>query len=229
MKLAIMQPYFFPYIGYFQLIHAVDAFVVYDDVNYIKGGWINRNFIAMQNMKIRISLQVKGASQNLLINQIDIGDNKHKILKSIQRAYAKAPDFKTAFPVIKKILINEEKKLARFLDYQLRLLCGYLGLSPQWYVSSELNKDGNLRGQDKVIAICEKLGATHYINLPGGRDLYNNEDFRRRGLQISFIQSHPSKYQQRGSSFIPNLSIIDVMMFNNRQECAGLLASYDLV
>jgi len=228
MKLAIMQPYLLPYLGYFQLIRAVDAFVVYDDVNYIKGGWINRNCILAQGSKELITLQLRGASQNLLINQIEIAGNSEKLLKPIRQRYSKAPQFGTVFPLLENIFLQQEKNLARFLGHGLRRVCDYLGLRPEWHISSALKKDNELRGQNKILAICEELGATHYINMPGGKALYGHENFAHKGLQLSFIQPRPVEYRQFGKSFVPNLSIIDVMMFNDQSQCARLLEGYDL-
>lgn len=229
MKLAIMQPYLFPYLGYFQLIRSVDAFVVYDDVNYIKGGWINRNYILSQGNKLLVTLPLQGASPNKLINQVAVGGRREKLLETIRHCYSKAPYFSAVFPLVEEIIMQQEKNLARFLDYGLRRICEYLGLHPQWHLSSTLNKDNELRGQGKVLAICEELGATHYINVPGGKELYNREDFVRRGLQLSFIQPRPVEYRQFGNAFVPNLSIIDVMMFNDQEQCRKLFEECDLV
>ena len=153
MKIAIMQPYLFPYLGYFQLIRAVDAFVVYDDVNYIQRGWINRNYILANEDSQLITLPLLRASQNKLINQIEVG-GKHKILQSLRHSYGKAPFFDTVYPVIEDCLNQSEENLASFLDYQLRRICDYLGLNPQWHISSTLEKDNELRGQEKILSIC---------------------------------------------------------------------------
>lgn len=228
MKLAIMQPYLFPYLGYFQLIRAVDAFVVYDDVNYINRGWINRNHILANGDRQLITLPLQGASQNKLINQIEVG-GPHKMLKNLCQNYGKAPYFDTVYPMLEDILTQTEKNLACFLDYQLHSICDYLGINPQWHISSLLEKDNELRGQDKILAICEALGATHYINVPGGRALYDQPSFAARGLLLSFIQPRTIEYRQFNKPFVPNLSIIDVMMFNNREKCASLLKEFDLV
>ena len=228
MKLAIMQPYLFPYIGYFQLIKAVDAFVVYDDVNFIKGGWINRNFILSQGGKSRITLQLQGASPNLLINQVLVGGNKVKLLKSIQQSYSKAPQFSSVYPLIESVLLYDETNLAKFIDYGLQQICSYLGISPKWYLSSDLKKDTTLCGQDKVLSICAELSVSQYINVPGGRDIYNGEAFSSQGIKLSFIQPKEIKYSQFGKEFEPGLSIIDVMMFNDFEQCSNLLKRYSL-
>lgn len=228
MKLAIMQPYLFPYLGYFQLIRAVDAFVVYDDVNFIKGGWINRNYILANGERQLITLPLRGASPNKFINHVEVG-GPHKILKSLWHNYSKAPHFDTVYPILEDILTQTEKNLARFLDYQLRRLCDYLGLCPQWHISSTLAKDNGLRGQDKILAICEELGATHYINMPDGKTLYEPGSFSARGLQLSFIEPKAVSYRQSGSGYVPSLSIVDVIMFNDTEQCSRLLEEYDLV
>lgn len=228
MKLAIMQPYLFPYLGYFQLIHAVDEFVLYDDVSYIKGGWINRNFILGPGGKQLITLALQGSSPNLPINGITIGDRRDKMLKTIRQTYSKAPNFSDVFPLVEDVLGQQERNLARFLNYGLRRICAFLGLHPRWHLSSELKKDSTLRGQDKVLAICAEIGASHYINAPGGRALYDEHAFNSRGLELSFIQPRITPYRQYANEFVPNLSIIDVMMFNDKRQCRCLLEEYDL-
>ncbi|MBI1423219.1 MAG: hypothetical protein GC149_07125 [Gammaproteobacteria bacterium] len=229
MKLAIMQPYFFPYLGYFQMIHAVDSFVVYDDVNYIKRGWINRNNILAQGDRQLVTLPLQGASQNRLINQINIGNRKNSLLEAIRHAYSKAPYFYAVYPLVQDIVQQQEMNLAKYLDYGLRQICEYFGLYPTWHISSALKKNNDLRGQEKILAICEGLGATHYINAPGGRQLYDKEEFVNRGIRLSFIESKRTvTYRQFSQNFVPDLSIIDVMMFNNKEQCAALLKEYDL-
>lgn len=229
MKLGVMQPYFFPYIGYFQLIHAVDAFVVYDDVNYIKGGWINRNYILSQGQRMRLTLQLIGASPNVLINQIQIGNNQPKLMKSISQSYSQAPMYSEVIALIEQIMSDEERNLAKFLNKSLRTLCTYLGLERDWYLSSELEKDVSLRGQQKILAICKELGAMQYINVPGGRDLYDHTSFEESGIQLSFIEPAITPYQQNCNEFVPHLSIIDVMMFNSQQQCRQRLQEYEIV
>ncbi|MCI5151273.1 MAG: hypothetical protein D3916_18130 [Candidatus Electrothrix sp. MAN1_4] len=223
-----MQPYFFPYIGYFQLIHAVNTFVVYDDVNFIKGGWINRNFILSQGEKTRITLQLRGASSYLLINQIIVGENQVKLLKSIHQSYAKAPHCSDIMLLIERVLMNEEKNLAKYLAYGLKEICSYLGLTPKWILSSDLQKDNTQRGQEKVLSICHEMRANHYINTSGGRSLYENLLFEKNGIKLSFISSKDIEYKQHNKPFESFLSIIDVMMFNDREQCLKLIQEYSL-
>jgi hypothetical protein len=230
MKLAIMQPYLFPYLGYFQLIAAADQFVVYDDVNYINRGWINRNNILVQGNGHLITLNIVGASQNKLINEISVGSNQQKLLKTISQAYSKAPQFETVFPLLEEILLQKEENLAKFLLYSLTRICDYLGLTPKWHISSELAKDNALKGAEKIIAICEMLHAQEYINPMGGKALYDEPDFAAKGMLLAFLQPKPITYRQFGSVFVPHLSIIDVMMFNSKDEIRkNLMGQFDLV
>lgn len=228
MKVAIMQPYFFPYIGYFQLIHSVDKFVVYDDVNFIKGGWINRNFILSQGQKALITLQLDGASPNVHINEVRVGSNRNKLLKTLQQSYTKAPQYREIMPIIEEILMSPEPNLAKYLCFGLRRISDYLDITPQWVISSDLKKNNSLKGQDKVISICRELGATHYINASGGKSLYSREDFKKAELNLSFISSTIVGYKQCKKEFEPNLSIIDMLMFNGKEERQLLLKEYVL-
>lgn len=229
MKVAIMQPYFLPYIGYFQLIHAVDTFVVYDDTNYIKGGWINRNFLLEKNRRQRMTLSLKALSSNKKINQIDIVGDVEKLLKSIHQNYAKSPNFNVVFPVIENLLLSQERNLAHFLDNCLRQVCEYLELIRPWYMASSFDIAPQVRGQERVLAICQTLDADHYINLPGGRELYEHEAFEKKGMKLSFIDPAKVEYHQFGGEFVPNLSILDVIMFNDKATCNRLLQEYKIV
>ena len=229
MKIGIMQPYLFPYVGYFQLIGAVDRFVIYDDVNFIKGGWINRNFILSKQGRQRLTLQLLGASPNKLINEIEVGANAHKLVTTIYQAYHKAPHFGDVFPVVEDCLLFAERNLARFLEHALRNVCTYLGLQTEILVSSQLPKNTVLRGAEKVIAICKLLGGKAYINAIGGRKLYDKGRFLDEGLELRFLQTGAIRYRQYQEEFVPNLSIIDLMMFNARPEVSSILEEFSLV
>ncbi|WP_342304740.1 WbqC family protein [Methanolobus sp. ZRKC5] len=229
MKLAIMQPYLFPYLGYWQLINAVDCFVIYDDVAYIKQGYINRNIILVGSEQKRITLEVIGASSNKLINQINVGNNAQKLMKTIRYAYSKAPYFEEVFPLLMHILKNNEKNLAVFLAYSLKEISSYLGIDTQFVYSSNIEKNNNLKSQDKVIDICKKTGAKCYINSIGGQKLYQESLFEENGIILKFIRSKQIEYSQFNNVFIPNLSIIDVMMFNSPDVIRRYLSCYNLI
>lgn len=232
MKVAIMQPYIFPYIGYFQLINAVDEFVVYDDVNFMKGSWINRNNILADNNSQLFSIPLVNASSFKCINEIKIftGVNwQRKLLRNIEFSYKKAPFFSSIYPLLEEIILNDETNLSRYLMSSLQKVAGYLKMDTTFKISSELNKDIHLKGQDKVINICNGLEATNYINAIGGLDLYDKSSFETESITLNFLKTKDTCYPQFGNNFVPHLSIIDVMMFNNVDEIQSMLNQYELI
>lgn len=229
MKVAIMQPYLFPYIGYFQLINAVDKFVIYDDVNYIKQGWINRNKILLNGKDHLFNLNIKGASSFKLIKEIEIGNNKKKLLKTFSQAYSKAPFFKDTYSLIEKVLYHDEGNLAKFVTNSLVEIINYFGLDTQIVISSNIGKGNELKGEERVIHICKILKAEIYINSIGGMSLYSKERFFQEGIDLKYLKSKSIKYKQFENEYIPWLSIIDVMMFNSREAFRNMLEAYELV
>jgi hypothetical protein len=232
MKLGIMQPYFLPYIGYWQLMNSVDKFVVYDDVDYIKQGWINRNRIIENKSVNYITLPIEKLGSNKLINNIKIFQpekNKEKLLQRIKLSYKKAPYYNDVENLIEKIILNNEKNLSKYIINSLRLINNFLQLNTEIIVSSEINKDTHKKGQEKVIEICKKMKADHYINPIGGTELYDKKIFEKEGIKLNFIKTADIKYKQFNNEFIPNLSIIDVMMFNSKEEIKDMLEKYTLI
>lgn len=229
MTIAIMQPYLFPYIGYWQLVYAVDTFVIFDDVNFIKKSYINRNSILVNGTQYTFTLVLIGASQNKLINEIDVGDNYNKLLSTIERSYSKAPYFSVVFPLIKDILINKENNLAKFIGYSLRKISAYLEIDTKFIYSSDIQKDNSLKAQDKIINICKILETTSYVNAIGGQELYDREKFKEENIKLNFLNTSHIKYKQFKNEFIPYLSIIDIMMFNSVDEIQTMLKNYELI
>jgi hypothetical protein len=230
MKVAIMQPYLFPYIGYWQLIKSADVFVIYDDVHYIVRGWINRNAILEQGSRKIFTLETRGASRNKLINQISVGGNAEKLIKTLYQNYKKAPYFDPVISIFSDLLLNKENNLAQFLTTTIRKICSYLSIETNLIVSSEVFNNADLRSADRLMDICRQLGADVYVNAIGGRDLYSKAEFAEKGLQLLFIESKPFKYAQFGEAlFVPNLSIIDVMMFNSPEVIHRFVGSYRLI
>jgi len=232
MKLGIMQPYFVPYIGYWQLMNLVDQYVVYDDVNYIKGGWINRNRILVNGEPKYFHVPMQGSSPNLLINEVHVDHNEaiiRKNLRSIEGAYKKAPYYGTVYPMLEEILWCEEENIAKYIIHSFRVICRYLDIKTELLVSSDLEKDNALKGQDKVLAICRLLRASEYYNAIGGQELYSFEKFKENGVQLNFVKTQDIVYRQFENEFQPNLSIIDVMMFNSRDKIREYLDAYTLI
>lgn len=229
MTVGIMQPYLFPYIGYFQLMKAVDTFVIYDDVNFIKQGWINRNKILLNGSDFMFNIMLKGASSFKKINEIEVRGNHLKLITTMEQSYGKAPYFSDAFPLISNILLNKETNLARYLSNSLIEITKNLGIKVSILISSEIEKDAFLKGDDKVINICNQLKATNYINAIGGQELYSKDKFSENGLILNFIKTKPIVYKQFKDPFTPWLSIIDVMMFNSPDAITEMLNQYELV
>lgn len=224
-----MQPYFLPYIGYWQLINLVEKFIIFDDVNFMNKSYLNRNKFLVNGKPFQFSLELIGASQNKLINEIQIGNNSSKILKTIEYNYKKAPNFDRAFPLFEDIFCNEEKNLAKFIGYSLKKISVYMNISTDFIYSSEINKNSCMSNQDKIIHICKMCKSTNYINPIGGKQLYSYEYFKKNNIKLNFFKSKLKKYHQFNNDFIPFLSIVDVIMFNELNHLENLINLYELI
>ena len=233
MKIAIMQPYLFPYIGYFQMINAVDTFVFYDDVNFIKRGWVNRNKILVNGNEKLFTIPLIDASQNKLINEIEINSNNkelNKLLNTISQNYKKAPHFEQVFPLIKGFLNLKQRFISEMAVDSIKEISKYLKIDTEFILSSE--KFSETRGDEKeerLVSICQSLNASEYINAIGGAELYSKNTFFDNGIKLNFIQSNKITYNQYRNDFVPWLSIIDVLMFNSKIEINSMLNDYKLL
>jgi hypothetical protein len=216
MRLGIMQPYFLPYIGYFQLLASVDKFIVYDNIKYTKKGWINRNRILMNGTDTMFSLPLKKGSDSLDVVERELAAefDRGKLLNQFKGAYGRAPQFELTYPVLERIVLNQEANLFRYIYYSIVQLCEHLSINTEIRISSEIPIDHNLKGQDKVLALCKATGADTYINTIGGVELYAKDSFWLQGIDLQFIKARPFDYAQFGNAFVPWLSIVDVLMFN---------------
>jgi hypothetical protein len=231
-RAAIMQPYFFPYIGYFQLIAAVDLFIIYDNIKYTKKGWINRNRILLNGRDVPFTLPLKSASDllDLREREVAIDFDRNKLVNQLRGAYAKAPQFKGIFPLTEEILRNPEANLFKFLQNSIIRVCDFIGITTRIVVSSTIGIDHELKGQSKVLALCQAVHADSYVNAIGGVELYSRDEFRAQGIDLGFIRSRPFIYPQFGDDFVPWLSIIDVLMLNSLdsiREC--IRSNYELI
>lgn len=233
MKVAVMQPYFFPYLGYYQLIAAVDRFVVWDDVQYIQRGWVNRNRILLNGEPVYINLPVEKAPQSAYISERKVADLNAaapKMLGQLHSAYRKAPQYLAARELVEAVLNIKESNLGLFLYKSLQLVCDYLELSTELVLSSSLQKeDAGLSGSQRVIALAKANQATMYINAIGGRELYQAADFTAEGIDLRFIKMHDIEYQQGSEAFVPYLSMVDVLMFNSKEQIQDFLQQYALL
>jgi hypothetical protein len=234
MKLAIMQPYLFPYIGYFQLINAVDKFVIYDDVNFIKQGWINRNAILANGKSLRYAVPLENQSSFTKINETLINKRnyqfwKTKFLKTIEQNYNKAPFFSEVFNIINNTIDSETNSLSVMATNSLKDVSNYLGITTAFEDSSSIYKNQNLTSQDRILDICKIEKATVYYNLSGGIELYSEKVFLEKKIKLNFIKSDYITYNQFNQEFVPNLSIIDVLMFNDVNKVKSFLSNYKLI
>jgi hypothetical protein len=233
MKLGIMQPYIFPYIGYFQLINAVDKFVIYDDIEYTKKGWINRNRILLNGADSLFSLPLRKDSDFCHVNHRFLADSYADFVKKFKgqlvSAYSKAPFYKDVYPLIEKCLDYENHNLFDFVYNSLINVTRYLNIETPFVVSSTLHLDEQLKGEAKVIYINKQLNSSVYINAIGGQSLYSKDTFSNSGLDLKFIQSNTIVYPQFKNEFVSNLSIIDVMMFNSPDQIKGYLNAFTLI
>jgi hypothetical protein len=233
MKLAIMQPYFMPYVGYFQLINSVDQFVIYDNIQYTKKGWINRNRILANGKDQLITLPIKKDSDYLDVVQRELSGSwekdKNKMINIIKSSYSKAPHFEETFELISKCLNNPEENLFKFIYNSIVLINYYLEIKTPIIISSSINTNHTLKSQDKVLSLCKAQNADVYINSIGGVELYDKTIFKQNGIKLNFIKSNPIKYKQFNNEFVSWLSIIDVMMFNSKEQIQEYLNEYTLI
>jgi len=235
MKLAIMQPYFLPYLGYFQLLQAADKFVFFDDVNYIKKGWINKNQILVNNQAYKFTIPLIKASQNKLINEVHIADYKvwrEDFMKLIELNYKKAPHFSSIYHWLKELLYKKEYETISDLASESVMAAGnLLDINVEFSYSTNLDyakSAGN--GQEKILSICKLLGGTEYINPYNGAELYNNADFVKAEVILHFLKMNEIRYTQlKKDEFIPYLSILDVLMLNEIDTIKQFLNNYSLI
>jgi hypothetical protein len=232
-RIAIMQPYVFPYIGYFHLIHASSLFVFYDDVNYIKQGWINRNRILNQDEALIFTIPVSKASPNKQINQVSPVFNarwESKFYKQLVQNYGKAPYFKDAVEPVMSVFTKKYDDIAGLAIATIVSILSYLDLEFNFTRSSVCCPETkDLDKADRLINIIKRLGYSNYVNPSGGKKLYSKDYFFNEGINLSFVESHPIEYGQYQNVFVPWLSIIDVIMFCDKRRTIDFMTLYSLV
>jgi hypothetical protein len=233
MKIGLMQPYLFPYIGYFQLIWICNKFIVHDDVQYIRQGWINRNRIIIHGREFLFVFGVKHDDYSRNINErfyTDTFDAEvKKFLRNIDQSYSKAPYFAEVRTLLADVLGTPERNVSKLNTLSIRTICQYLGIDTEILTSSEIEFEKSLTAESRVLAINKQLGSTHYINPIGGIELYSKKEFQENGIQLSFLKPRLSPYEQRTAEFLPGLSIIDVMMNCSKASILEMLGDVDLI
>jgi len=226
LRLAIMQPYFFPYLGYFQLAAAVDRFVFYDDVNFIKNGWINRNRWCVNGRAGYFTIPLAGASSFMRIHEVCVSVDprwKYKMLQTLRHSYRKARHYPQIAALFESVLLQDDMDLASYAKSSVMRICQYLGLSVQFVASSRTYRNEKLHGEARVLDICEREAIDTYVNLPGGRTLYSVDQFAARGVTLRFLDVQLPSYRQDAPIFISGLSIIDILMHNDTDQVLRML------
>ncbi len=232
MRVAIMQPYFLPYIGYFQLIGSVDLFIIYDNIKYTKKGWINRNRFLRNGADFVFTVPLRKDSDSLDVKDRAVARDfdRSKLVNQLREAYGRAPHFHEAFPVVEKSIMSPLENLFEYIHGSVVEVCRYLGIGTRIVASSSIAIDPALKAEDRVLGLCKVVGASVYVNAIGGQKLYSREQFEALGIELKFLKSHAITYPQFGEPFVPWLSIIDVMMFNSVAKIREFLETgYELV
>jgi len=231
-RLAIMQPYLFPYLGYFQLLDVVDNFILLDDVNFIKRGWVNRNRILINGKAHLFCLPLHKASQFSKINSLRLADYQRwrsRFFKTLAHAYTRAPEYERSLEMLSRALPPKAVWLNELLQTSIKVVCEHLGVTARMESITDHPRATELRGADRILAICSDMGARDYINLPGaGKNLYNAVTFAESGIKLHFLHPDTITYRQFDDHFIPRLSIVDVIMFNKAHELSTLLQAFSL-
>lgn len=227
--IAMMQPYLFPYLGYFQLIKAADVFVLGDDLQFIRAGWVNRNRILCNGQARLITFPLKKDHFELPIMQRQLiegfADEAARIVNLIRQNYRKAPYFAQVMPLLESLIRFPQLNLALYAEHALRELCAYLQINTPILRGSDLALESCTDKQDRVIRIAQELSATTVLNSIGGLELYDRDHFARNGLLLRFFKMDAIEYPQFAHAFVPNLSIIDVLMFNSVERIQELLTA----
>jgi len=234
-KIAIMQPYFLPYLGYFSLIKAVDKWIVMDEVQMIQYGWVHRNRVLKQDggfYYIRVPL-VKH-SHTTLIKDIRINnetDWKQKIIDQLGHYKRKAPFYRNTIGLLKSAFEKSFESLTQQNVHLLEKVCEYLEIDFSYTIQSDLKVDASTisESDDSAKCICHTLGYQHCVNPIGGRDLYCTEEYEQEGIDLCFLKNNLPPYEQKNGSFVKSLSIVDVMMFNSPEEINKMLDSVKVI
>jgi hypothetical protein len=230
MILAGNQPYFLPYLAWWQLIKASDLFLISDDYNYIKSGWICRNRILVEGEPLFFRVEIKKRNSYRLIKDMELMPiNIGKKLKTLEFAYRKAPYFDNGFSLAERVLRCPETNLADFLENSIREVCSFLRITTPMKRSSELVGNSRFKREERIYDACRRTGADTYINAIGGMALYDKDKFAEQGLTLRFLKSGLPEYKQFKSPFVQKLSILDAIMFNSPEKLQEMLDDYILI
>ncbi|WP_107942070.1 WbqC family protein [Metasolibacillus fluoroglycofenilyticus] len=236
MKVAIMQPYFFPYLGYFSLIKNTDQFILFDTVQYMRHGWIERNRILKPQegwQYVQAPLMKHSKSTSIKDIQIKNEDNwKERIIRQLEHYKKKAPYYNEVISVVRLALELDTDSIVKLNENILKVVCAYIGIDLSVKVFSEMDITiKKVHAPDEwALNICESLGGIQeYWNPQGGIEFFNRKKYSDAGLTINFLKINLESYSQKRRAFEAGLSIIDVMMFNSPEEIRKMLDNYELI
>jgi len=255
MKLAIMQPYFFPYIGYFQVIHAVDKYLLHGGLPYLKKGWVNRNrILGPDGRPAYVNAEIRARSSHTKIDDIELVPSRHwkdKFLRGVSYIYRKSPFFDDIYALIENAVAADTERLSELNKRCIVSICDFLGIrttiattdgsfapleerlsKPETELRLEfpgLRLSVYRRKVVRILEICRQEGAATFVNAIGGIALYDRAEFRSNGVELYFVETQPFTYPQRAPQFVPDLSIIDVLMNCGKAGTGRLLENYRLV
>lgn len=235
MRIAIMQPYLFPYIGYYSLIKNSDHFVFFDTPQYIRKGWINRNrILSCSNEPIFFTVPIKKCSRNTAINAVYINDSmswKEKIYGQLSIYKNKAPYYDDTLELIKTVLESEEKSMSELAINSIKITSEYLGIDKKFDVFSEMGmNDIQVDAPDEwALYITKRMGYDTYINPPGGKEFFDSMKYEQEKINLFFLEQEVIPYKQIYGDFIPGLSIIDVLMFCNIDEINDMMNYFKMI
>lgn len=232
MTAAIMQPYFFPYLGYFSLIKESDLFILFDTPQYIRHGWINRNQILNNHGKpFYIMVPLMKMKRETPINQMIIRNNENwqqKLFEQLKVYKNKAPFYHQVTEMLQNVFGKTTDSIVTLNYNAIKEVCSYLDITTPIKIFSEMELDiQDVHAADEwALNICEAIGATNYINPIGGLDFFDQKKYSERGIDIKFLKHLPVEYSQFENEFIPHLSILDVLMFNDPNKIQDLLGDF---
>ncbi|MCQ2062572.1 MAG: WbqC family protein [Fibrobacter sp.] len=230
MIIAANQPYFLPYIAYWQLINLADVFLIGDNYAYMKHGWVNRNRILERGKDAFFGIEIVQKSVNRYINETQVKKTLFpKKLKTLVHNYAKAPYFEQGYALMERIFANSETNLSRFLEFSIREICSYLGITTKIGHTSDFVGNNKFKREERVYDFCHRLGGDIYVNPIGGQKLYHFDEFRRQNITLKFIKSECRPYKQFDNEFVPGLSILDIIMFNPVETIQEMLQEYSFI
>ena len=248
--LAIMQPYFFPYIGYFQLIHAVDKYVLYDNINYIKNGWVNRNrLLEVHRQPVYITVPLIRQTSFQKMKEVEIDNTKpwrKQLLNMLYYNYRRSAYYDETYVFIEDIMNKSiyESSLSKLNCTLIKAICNYLDIKTSVNDNSEMYEKiemvigemeeagdscGIGRRTARIVEICRYEKAKIYINAIGGMELYSKEVFAKEGIELYFLKTLPYSYMQSTRKFHQHLSIIDVLMNCGKEETKRMLDKYEFI